>query len=139
MNSTNKTRLHKFIHRWLPTNKKLHDYNNDHTNKCPSCHAIETNDHVTACKNSQRTLIKTKTTANLAKILNKYHTCPKIKEIILTGIKILWQGNYEQVSKHELSFTPEANTSQTLQDQNEIGWSNLYRGRMALEWQTAQK
>ena len=35
MNSTNKTRVHKFIHRWLPTNKKLHDYNKDHTNKCP--------------------------------------------------------------------------------------------------------
>jgi hypothetical protein len=28
MNLTDKTQLHKYIHRWLPTNKKLHNYNN---------------------------------------------------------------------------------------------------------------
>jgi hypothetical protein len=100
---------------------------------------IETNDHVSACRNTQRAQIKTKTTVNLAKVLDKYYTCPKIKEILLTGIKIIWQGNYEHVTSQELSFTPEKTITRALHDQNKIGWTNFYRGRIALEWQTAQQ
>jgi hypothetical protein len=139
MNQTDKTRLHKFVHRWLPTNKKLHDYNKEQTNKCPSSNAIKTNDHVTLCGNTRRNQIKTKTTTNLAKLLDKYYTCPHIKEIILTGIKKIWQGDYSQVTNHEISFTPERTTKRALDDQNKIGWSNFYRGRVALKWQTAQQ
>jgi hypothetical protein len=139
MNLTDKNRLHKFIHKWLPTNKKLHDYNKEQTNKCPSCNATKTNDHVTACGNTRRKQMKTKTTANLAKLLNKYYTCPQIKEIILTGVKKIWQGDYNLVTSQDMSFTPKNTLKQTLEDQNKIGWTNLYRGRIALEWQTAQQ
>jgi hypothetical protein len=50
---------------------------------------------------------------------------PQIKEIILTGIKKVWQGNYSQVTNQEVSFTPERTTKRALEDKNKIGWSNF--------------
>ena len=38
-----------------------------------------------------------------------------------------------------MPFTPERTIKQAINDQNEIGWTNFYRGRIALEWQTAQQ
>jgi hypothetical protein len=130
MNPMDKTRLHKFVHRWLPTNKKLHDNNKEQTNKFPSCNAIKTNDHVSACGNTRRKQIKNKSTINLSKVLDKYYTCPKIKEIILTGIKKVLQGNYNHVTNQEVSFTPDRTLQQALANQNKIGWTNVYRGQV---------
>jgi hypothetical protein len=139
MTSVDKTRLHKFIHRWLPTNKKLNVIDKEHCSKCPSCNETETNDHVTECNNPRRRQVRNKIKTNLAKILDKYHTCLQIKECILIGVTKAWNGDMNPIQHQDLSFALQGNVKQALEDQQEVGWTNFYRGRIALEWQTAQQ
>ena len=138
LDATNKTRIQKFVHRCLPTNKKLHDINQEHLPKCPSCNCIETNEHVTSCNNTRRNKIRKTTKTNLAKMLDKLNTNGPIKECLLIGIERAFTENTEPIKDTELSFDQTPLISQALNEQQDIGWANFYRGRISKAWLIAQ-
>lgn len=86
LDRTNKTRIHKFLHQCLPTNKKVNDIDNDHPAKCPACNSIETNDHVTTCLNPGRKKLQQDLRTNIRKTLDKHNTHHQIKECMLLGL-----------------------------------------------------
>jgi hypothetical protein len=51
LEDNDRTRITKFINQIQPTNTKLHQQDEQHPTKCPSCNKQETNDHVSACDN----------------------------------------------------------------------------------------
>jgi hypothetical protein len=139
MNPTDKTRILKFIHRCLPTNKKLHDIDKEYSAKCPACTSTETNEHVTTCNNPRRKELRHKLWKNLSKKMEKCYTHHTVKECILTGLKKTMTGDTTILNPHELSFTPTGSVQRAITAQNKMGWNNFYRGRIALEWLTAQQ
>ena len=121
MNSTDKTRILKFIHRCLPTNKKLNDIDCEHTNKCPKCHEIETNEHVTTCKDARQTNIQQIIWRNIAKKLDKQYTHHTVKECILAGIKKTMSGDTTTLQDNDISFIPTGTIQRAIQEQNQFG------------------
>ena len=138
LNPTDRTRIQKFIHRALPTNKKLNDQDKDHPIRCPSCTEIETNDHVFQCKNQKRQSIRGKTTKKMRQNFSKYNVHIKIQECIIAGIQGWLTMGKKEINDEELSFAPEGAIRKAVEDQNEIGWDNFYRGRWSLEWENMQ-
>jgi hypothetical protein len=139
MNSTDKTRILKFIHRCLPTNKKLNDIDSKHEIKCPRSNKRETNEHVTTCTDDRQTKIWQKIWKSLAKRLDKSYTQHTIKECILTGIKLTMTSSTTTLHHEDISFEPTGPIKRAIEEQNEIRWNNFYRGRISLEWLTAQQ
>jgi hypothetical protein len=48
-------------------------------------------------------------------------------------------GDTTTLQGNDISFTPTGTIQRAIQEQNQIGWSNFYRGRISLEWVTAQQ
>jgi hypothetical protein len=138
LNDTDKTRIQKFIHRGLPTNKKINDRDKEHPAMCPSCSEIETNEHLQCCKNPKRITIRRTTRTNLNKNMEKYDIHVKIKECILLGTGQWISKQETKINKNELSFTPEGEINKAIDDQNEIGWDNFIRGRLSNRWESIQ-
>ena len=138
LQNVDKTRIQKFIHRCLPTNKKLHDIDHDHTNICPSCNCIETNDHVSSCNNPRRTKIKNTMRHNLNKILDKTGTHHHIKECFLIGLDRALNDDNTPIQQHELSFSADPDITAAIDEQEKIGWINFYRGRISQKWNVTQ-
>ncbi len=137
--NTDKTRIHKFLHRCLPTNKKLHDIDQDHPAKCPACNEIETNDHVTACHNPRREKLRKELKSSTAKTMDKHNTHQHIKECILIGMEKFTNNDTTPIELTELSFTPSETIQQAITEQQAIGWTNFYRGRISTKWMDAQQ
>ena len=138
LDKTDKTRIHKFLHRCLPTNKKLNDIDKEHSAKCPACNSIETNDHVTSCSNPRREKLRRELRSNVAKTLDKHYTHQHIKECILLGVHKLTTNDTTPIDLTDLSFTPTGKILQALEEQQAIGWLNFYRGRISSKWLDAQ-
>ena len=138
LNGTNKTRIQKFIHRGLPTNKKLNDQDKEHPTICPSCSEIETNEHVQCCMNPKRVAIRKTTRNNITRNMEKYDVHIQIKECFLLGMEQWTQNQTTRISKQDLSFTPEGEIEKAIDEQNEIGWGNFTRGRLSIRWEDIQ-
>ena len=138
MNKTDRTRIQKFIHRGLPTNKKLNDRDKEHPATCPSCAEIETNEHILWCQNPKRKTIRKDTANKITKNMKKYDIHVKIQECIVLGTKQWIENQTTTIQKNELSFIPEGDIDKAIDEQNEIGWGNFTRGRMASTWETIQ-
>ena len=138
LNKTDTTRIHKFLHRCLPTNKKLHDFDATHPAKCPACNSVETNDHVTTCPSTRREKLRREMRTNVSKMMDKYDTHPHIKECIIIGITKIFKSDTSPILPTDLSFTPAGKIHDALAEQHDIGWLNFYRGRISTKWITAQ-
>ena len=139
LDKTDKTRIHKFLHRCLPTNKKLHDIDAEHPAKCPACQEVETNDHVSACSNPRRDKLRRELLSNLSKILDKHDTHQQIKECMILGLKKILANDLSPITTEEVSFSPTGIISEALEEQENIGWANFYRGRLSTKWLDAQQ
>ena len=71
--------------------------------------------------------------------MEKCYTHHTIRECIITGLKKTMTGDTTILNLRELSFTPTGSVQRAIAAQNKIGWNNFYRGRIALEWLTAQQ
>ena len=75
---------------------------------------------------------------SLAKILDKQGTHTQIKECILIGIERALTENTTPISDNEISFVPTDEIRNAMAEQQEIGWTNFYRGRISNKWLIAQ-
>jgi hypothetical protein len=120
-------RIQKFINRILPTNKKLHQQDENHSSKCPSCNDIETNDHVSTCTNPRRAKIREAMFTAIEQNLSKNNTHPGIKECIIEGLRALITNDIHAIDAASLSQQPSAQMQTAIAEQNIIGWNNFYR------------
>ena len=65
------------------------------------------------------------------KFFEKWDTPEAIKELLLEGVKHSWNENPIIHHTDDLLYAKEA--------QEAIGWSNLFRGRLSVEWQRHQQ
>ena len=134
-----RTRITKFVNQILPSNSKLHQQDKQHPSKCPSCNESETNNHISACNNPRRAKLRNNMLRTLRKIMEKTATHIQAQEIILQGIKAAITHGIEIVDNNQLSFQPSGIIWSALQEQNAIGWTNFYKGRMSKKWEQVQQ
>jgi hypothetical protein len=138
LEDNDQTRITKFINRIPPTNTKLHQQDPQHPKKCPSCNEQETNDHVSACNNLDRVKLRKNMIKTVRKTMEKTNTNIKAQEIIIQGLTEAVLHGTDQLDTSKISFEPQGILNQALQDQNAIGWTNFYKGRISKKWEQVQ-
>ena len=139
LEDNDRTRITKFVNKILPSNSKLHQQDKQHSSKCPSCNEIETNHHISACSNPRRTQQRNNMFQTVKKAMEKTSTHIQAQEIIMHGLKAAVTQGIEKVDNTELSFEPSGIIKLALQEQNNIGWTNFYKGRMSKKWEQVQQ
>jgi hypothetical protein len=75
----------------------------------------------------------------LRKSMEKTETHIQVQEIILQGIKATITEGIETVDDNQLSFQPSGIIESALHEQNAIGWTNFYKGRLSKKWEQVQQ
>ena len=139
LEENDQTRITKFVNKILPSNSKLHQQDKQHSSKCPSCNEIKTNCHISSCQNPRRATIRNNMFRTVRRTMEKTETHIHAQEIILHGIKAAIINGIETVAEEDLSFKPNGTIKAALKEQNEIGWTNFFRGRLSRKWEQVQQ
>jgi hypothetical protein len=127
-NSTDQTRIQKFVHNYMPTNHQLNIYDPEHPAEC-ECrkHQIETETLVIRYPSEKWHTIQEKWLQELNIFLGKPHTCAELKCCIIENTTA-WLND-----ENPCEFN---NNSQKIwqppRGQGRIGWDHFIRGRVAM-------
>jgi hypothetical protein len=119
-------RLLKFVHGWLPTNKRLHRENKSPHQRCPMCYYIVEDDlHLLLCRHPEQV----KKVQEMFNRMQKELQCDsQVKQILIDIV---------QTATKNKSWSPTLirNTTSDIQKganaQQRIGWEQVIFGRMA--------
>jgi hypothetical protein len=129
-----RTILVKYLNNIAPVGKMVNKYDPKYTAGCPSCPAeCETQEHMLQCPCVKREEWRLKFVQSIQEILDDYQTPLTIKQLMIEGLQHSF-GDQEPASQN---VNPTVTTIATAQAT--IGWSQLMKGRFALEWQIAQQ
>jgi hypothetical protein len=117
----NRTFLIKFLHRWLPVGKRVHQYNPSiYPSHCPSCLLpIEDFDHTFRCPSPLRRRWQINLRHDLFKLFQRPNTDPVLPNIVIDGL-FQW---FRQTPQTQQSFSP--TYDELIISQGQIGWSQL--------------
>ena len=123
-----KTHITKLVHDILPTNDRVHKFNQIRPEKCPYCQvSVEDRDHVIHCRNPKRNKQRTALKESLSKMLERLHTDPILHEILIAGLTAWFDGKPLKPSNYPEEYT------QLILQQNRLKWRKLFNGRMSKE------
>ena len=130
-----KSRVHtvKLIHDILPTNDRVSKYHAYRTAKCPCCPCTaETRDHILCCPHDSRIQWRKQCIKALRKVCDHSDTRPYLTEILLDGLSAWFNGTTLDSELYPTQY------HRLLQQQNDLGWRQLFNGRLSQEWATLQ-
>lgn len=119
----------KFIHGWLPINKRLHEYDKSVPTKCATCNEpVESQQHFLYCNCDSRHAHRTLLRSNLEEWVGR-KAPPAMKEILLKGL-------FEWAESNRAILPPNIDnaTRSAAMEQEKIGWHQLWRGRLSTKW-----
>ena len=124
------------MHRLWATAKEMNKRDRSHSPRCTRCqHPTEDSYHIFRC--SESLTIQTATTHQLRTFLQTHRVAPLMTTVIIHQLTCWYQQSSFSFPFHE---HPQdlflQNLQRATQDQQEIGWSNFLRGRLALSWFT---
>jgi hypothetical protein len=76
--------------------------------------------------------------ASVRTTMEQSHTSTQTQEIIIRGLTDAICTGKNEVDLSTLSFTPHGILYNALKEQNAIGWTNFYKGRLSKKWQQIQ-
>jgi hypothetical protein len=114
-------RILKFVHGWLPTNSQLHRERQSTSPRCPLCHYIQEDEiHLFQCLHpmQKETIMEIQKSLKQDSDINK-----AVQNLIVEAVigSITTSGSHHDANR-QCKF---------LQDQAEIGWQQVLRGRIA--------
>jgi hypothetical protein len=122
---TDQTRIVKFVHGWLPTKKRQHMEGSAKSPHCPLCKSLmEDNLHLLSCGHKEMQKIQEKIPQYLHKSIQEYGNS-EVANLLEIGLASSLEGNWEADTKY---VSPE--WKEAVEEQNEIGWEHMYRGRI---------
>ena len=132
------THLVKLLHRMLPTHALANKFDGG-TRTCPLCSSNhEDFAHIIRCEHPSRERWRTEFLSALRDLHIHTNTSPRLSALMLDGIR-LW---FTSQPETDVSVAPEAYhpTLQSLvNQQNQIGWDQLFLGRFCKEWSLYQQ
>jgi ribonuclease HI len=126
---SDQSRILKFVHGWLPTNKRLYREGIEKSPKCQLCNALEeSNDHLWICSRDIQENARVKIMEYIWRD-NSNHGNSELNNIIELAFS---------ESTHNSKWTPlvketSGNIRRCIIQQNKIGWDQLLKGRMTKE------
>ena len=118
----------KWVHRLLPVGVVMHRRNVHSSPFCPVCDQRETALHFITCTHISRLPLKQHFLTTLRKCLTSIPTDPTLKLIFLEGVNSVLTG----FPPHFPSST--SPYSSFVSSQSAIGWDNLLRGFLSVDW-----
>lgn len=127
--------VQRFIIDWLPINKRLQQRDRAPCNKCTRCNKdIETETHFLTCS------ANTNTRANLLneirQVFNTHHVDPQLRKMIYQGIEFAMDPL--STADNQINDIPDE-YSTLIEAQRKLGWTQIWYGRFALEWDRYQR
>jgi hypothetical protein len=127
--------VQRFIIDWLPVNNRLQERDRAPCNKCTRCNKeIETETHFLQCTantNTRAQLVK-----QLRTTFNKHKVDPQLRKLIYQGIQLAMD---PQSTKGTTMDNVPEEYDPLIQEQGNLGWTQLWYGRFAIEWDRYQR
>jgi hypothetical protein len=128
--------MHKYCIKKLPTGERVHKRDRFHDQWCASCwETIDDDDHLFTCNKRRR--YRTKITKQINRMRDNVDEklCDILQEEIMTYFKgeSIWEAMIqiklqEGYERYDL----------LIEEQEEIGWDNLLRGKFTKQWKIQQ-
>jgi len=138
---TKRATISKYIHKWRPTHKKLHQISHPGiiTPTCPICAKEEdTDDHCFSCNHWELQQEQLKDLERLRQKIQKIKTYPIITQTITSHI-YAWMRNIPPRATHfSISNPLHLQVQKAIITQNSIGWDQMVRGQIRKLWTTTQ-
>lgn len=132
-------RLTKYIHNWLPLGENMTRIDPEASSICPSCNTIEeTTDHIMCCGAETRATKRQEQTNELRERLDEIGTPTDLKNVMVAGISgWMNDNNFQHPTLRRYAQGPlQRLLNIAIKNQNSIGWGQVFRGRLASEFQT---
>ena len=127
----NRATLIKYIHGWLATKKRRYVSGSFVDPKCPLCGNTETSQHMFQCAHEQMTSLR-QTRWGICKTIVCKYTPNGVQQVFLEGL----QHAFDLETVTDLSTEDWTNDlKQAYEAQQQIGWSQVYSGRLAKQWE----
>ena len=132
-----RTHLTKLVFDILPTTSMLNKYDNGRRT-CPSCQcALEDRDHILKCFATRRVEWRIEFMESLRDFCRDTQTDGEVQTLLRICME-QWFSNPE--TELQLSFEQFSPRLQLIiQQQNQIGWRQLFNGRFAMAWSNTQQ
>ena len=134
-----KKRAHftKLVFDILPTNSLLNKFDNGRR-KCPSCSCLkEDRDHtILKCRSTGRVTWRINFMDSIAEFCRTTQTDSELQTLLRTSLE-MWFSDFETeplLQTHQ--FSPRLH--RLIQQQNQIGWRQMFNGRFGSEWSKVQ-
>jgi ribonuclease HI len=128
-------RILKFVHKWLPTGKNLHREKEANILACPLCsNELEDNMHLFTCTDAKQERLQQDLLLYVAKQQHDKEM-PDIAKLLEWALSNCVNDDKWLVDK---THYPEE-LHRAIEDQNAIGWNQIYRGRISIEFSNAQE
>ena len=129
-------RLTKFFHNWLPIGETMKRIDANASSMCPSCNEVEeTTDHIMCCRSEARTNKRQEQMDELREKLDELGTEKDLKETMCAGIQGWMNNNEYQHPTRRYRGNQKRLLQIAIRNQNQIGWGQVFRGRLASEFQ----
>jgi hypothetical protein len=126
----------KFIFQLLPMGKTYHKIDPTQSITCSSCKVHpECEAHLYQCP-ARRIVIETFLQEDLGQFLEDNHTCPALAHILLDALHSEVLGNAPAFQRRHGGDDPQFRA--LLQAQTNVGWSQLFQGRLVAQWALLQ-
>jgi hypothetical protein len=129
------TRMQKFLASKLPVGNIVRHYSTEADGRCPSCGANrpETEDHIFRCPDPVRQQTRRNLLPQLQIDLQDIQTAPDLLRFIMTGL-------HRWIQTGRDDYKPTRRCFRTLAlSQSAIGWAQIWRGRISLEFASHQE
>jgi hypothetical protein len=114
-------------------NDNVSRWKSNRTEKCPSCpHPREDRDHVLRCPHPACAEWRQKFLISLRKTCDKLHTRPHLQMILLSAMEAWLNDNPPDFSTYPSVY------SNLIYQQTQIGWRQLFNGRISTKWSRLQ-
>jgi hypothetical protein len=130
---TSKVHLSKLAHEILPTNKQVSRYDKTRKPNCLSCNdQVEDRDHIIRCTHPSRQKWRAQLIKQLRDKCDSMATRPQLQDLLISGIHTWMNGRTISAKNYPRLY------SKLIHDQNQIGWRQVFNGRLATEWEALQ-
>ena len=124
----------KLCHEMLPIGKLVHRYKDHNADYCPLCRTPnEVHQHVLRCLHPDRVKWREKLLESIKKKCYALRTDPTLRDILLIGLTAWLAQTPIQIAQFPPAY------HRLLREQQAIGWSHLFQGRMTTQWASAQQ
>ncbi len=127
--------LVKHFHAIAPTGKYAHRNDRHESQHCPACtHDVETNDHLFYCTARSRQEWRIQTCERLSKTILEEPCDMTLGAILVVGLQRCFRNGDDALPP----MLYPARYGNVINEQNAIGWIQLFRGRWTTSWKACQ-